>query len=65
MHLIQETAETIDDLIGYKIADRITKDKKTLQQNNSKTVINELGIPKEIYISPEEIQKIIYDLRFN
>ena len=51
-------------MIGYKIADRITKDKKTLQQGNSETVVNEPGAPKERYISPEEIEKIIYDLRF-
>ena len=47
-----------------RVRDRITKDKKTLQQNISETVINEPGIPKERYISPEKIQKIIYDLRF-
>ena len=62
--IIQETAEATGHLIGYKVADRITKDKKTLQQNISETVINEPGTPKERYTSPEKIQKIIYDLRF-
>ena len=38
---------------------------KTSQQNNSKTVTNEHGkcIAKERYISPEERQKDIDDLR--
>ena len=40
---------------------KITKVGKNLQQNNSETVTNESDkeIPKERYISPEEIQKII------
>ena len=38
---------------------------KNSQQNNSETVINEHDkeIPKERYISPEERQKTIDDLR--
>ena len=38
---------------------------KTLEQNNSETVTNEHNkkIPKERYISPEQRQKIIDDLR--
>ena len=38
---------------------------KTSQQNNSETAKNEHNkeIPKERYISPEEKQKIIGDLR--
>ena len=44
---------------------RITKVSKISQQNNSETVINdnEKEIPKERYISLEEKQKIIDDLR--
>ena len=62
---IQKTAETTGDLIGKAIADKITKVSKTLQQNNSQTITNEHDkeIPKERYISPEEKQKIIDDLR--
>ena len=56
---IQKTAETMGDLIGNKIAD--TKVSKTSPQNNS--VINEEEILRESYISPEEKQKIIDDLR--
>ena len=52
-------------MIANKIANRITKVSKNLQQNNLETVTNEHGkeIPKETYISPEERQKIIGDLR--
>ena len=47
------------------MADKITKVSKTSQQNNSETVTNvyKKEIPKERYISPEERQKIIDDLR--
>ena len=50
---IQETAEATGDLIGNKIANRITGGSKNLQQ----TVANEHDkeIPKERYVSPEEI----------
>ena len=40
---------------------KITKVLKTSQQNNLETVTNEND--KERYISPEEIQKIIDNLR--
>ena len=63
--MIQKTAEATVDLTGNKIAEKITKVSKTPQQNNSETVTNEHDkeIPKERYISPEERQKIIDDLR--
>ena len=53
--VIQKTPAT-GDLIGNKIADRITKVSKSLQQNHSETVTNEHDkeIPKERYISAEE-----------
>ena len=48
-----------------KIVDKITKVQKNSQQNNSETVTDEHDkeIPTERYISPEERQKIINDLR--
>ena len=59
-------------MIGNKIAeavaksydDKITKVSRRSPQNNSERIINEHDkeIPKERYISPEEIQKIIDDL---
>ena len=57
----KKTTETTGDLVGKKI----TRVSENLQQKNSETVTNEEDkeIPKEIYISPEERQKIIDNLR--
>ena len=54
--------EYIPIIIEYQ---KITKVSKNSQQNNSETVTNENDkeIPKERYISPEERQKIIDNLR--
>ena len=62
--VIQKTAEATGDLISNKIANRITKVSKYLQQNNSEKVTkdNDKEIPKERYISPKERQKIIDNL---
>ena len=64
---IQKTAEATGDLIGIKIADKITKLQKfskILQQNNSEALPNEhyKETPKERCISLEERQRIIDDL---
>ena len=58
-------AKAIGDLIGNKIVDKITKLSKKLQQNNSEIVTNEhyKEITKKRYISPEQRQKIIDNLR--
>ena len=63
--IIKKRAEAIGDLIGNKIANRITKVLKISPQNNSETITNEHDkeIPKERYLSPKEKQKIIDDLR--
>ena len=58
---IQKKSEATGDLIGNKIADRITKVSKTSPLNNSETKEEEK--PRERYISPEQRQKIIDDLR--
>ena len=52
-------------MIGNKIANKILRVLKNSQQNHSETVTNEHDkeIPKERYISPEERQKIIDDIR--
>ena len=62
---IQKTAEATGDLVGNKIADRITEISKNSQQNNLETITNknDKEIPEERYISPEERQKIINDQR--
>ena len=59
---IQKTAEETGDLVGNKIADEITSiSKKRASEPHSNAVSNE--IPKERYISPQERQKIIDELR--
>ena len=59
---IQKTAEATGNLIGNTIADKITSvSKKTSNNNNDDGV--ELTTHKKRYISPEEGQQIIYELR--
>ena len=64
---IQKTAETTGDLIGNKIADKITSvSKKSPKEFHAKELSsNEANneIPKERYISPQERQQIIDELR--
>ena len=56
--ILKETAKATEDLIGNKIADKITT-----KPHNKDEVIN--GIPKERYISPKERQKIIDELKLS
>ena len=58
---IQKTAEATGDLIGNKIADKITSISKKSSNNNDENV--ELTTHKKRYISPEEKQQIINELR--
>ena len=59
---IQETAEATGDLVVNKTADKIASySKKTANEAHLNDVSNE--IPKERYISPQERQKIIDELR--
>ena len=70
---IQKTAEATGDLIGNKIADKITKASMKLpstelhsKELHSKELhLNETNneTPKERYISPQERQQIIDELR--
>ena len=59
--VIQKSAETT----GNKIAIKITKVSKNMQQNNSETVTNghDKEITKEKYIFPEKRREIVVDLR--
>ena len=60
--VIQKTAEATGDLIGNKIADKITSiSKKTPNNNNNNGV--ELTTYKKRYISPEVRQQIINESR--
>ena len=63
--VIQKTAEATGDLIGNKIANIITRVSKNSQQKNLETVTDAHNkeILKEKYVSPEERQEIIYELR--
>ena len=58
---VQKTAEATGDLIGNKIADKITSVSKKKSNNNNDNV--ELSTHKKRYISPEERQQIIDELR--
>ena len=61
--VIQKTAQATSDFIGNKIANKITKLSKNLKENNSETDEHDKEIPKERYVSPEERQEIIGELR--
>ena len=54
--VVQNTAEATGDLIGNKIADKITSIGKSKEKQKANKV-------EEIYIAPEERQHIIDDLR--
>ena len=57
--IVQKSAETTGDLIGNKIADKIT----SLGKSKNKEKGNETNEVEEIHISPEKRQQIIDDLR--
>ena len=64
--VIQKTAEGTGDSIGNTIADKITSvSKKSKDLHSMELHSNEANneIPKERYISPQERQKIIDELR--
>ena len=54
--VVQKTAEATRDLIGNKIADKITSIGKSKEKEKTKKA-------EEIYISPEKRQQIIDGLR--
>ena len=62
---IQKTAEVTGDLIDNKIADKIrsVSKKKSNSNNNNNNNDVKLATYKKRYISPEEIQQIIDELR--
>ena len=63
---IQKTAEATGDLTGNKIADKITSvsNKKIMKElPNNDEEHTEITTHKKIYISPEERQQIIDELR--
>ena len=54
--VVQKTAEATGDLIGNKIADKITSVGKPKEKEETKEV-------EEFYIPPEKRQQLIDDLR--
>ena len=61
---IQKTVEAIGGLIGNKIADKLSSvSKKKSNNNNDDDDDVELATHKKRYISPEERQQIIDELR--
>ena len=61
---IQKTAEATGHLVGNKIADKITSvSKKSTKKLPTIDEDTELTIPPKRYISPEERQQIIDELR--
>ena len=61
---IQKTAEATGDLVGNKIADKITSvSKKSTKKLPTVDEDAELTTPQKRYISPEERQQIIDELR--
>ena len=61
---IQKTAEATGDLVGNKIADKITSvSKKSTKKLPTIDEDVELTTPQKGYISPEERQQIIDELR--
>ena len=62
---IQKTAEATGDLIGNKIADQITSVSKKLSNNNNNNNNEDAEITahKKRYISPEDREQIINELR--
>ena len=60
---IQKTAEATGDLIGNKIADKITNASKKSNNNNNDDDDEKLTTYKKRYISPEERKQIIDELR--
>ena len=59
----QKTAEATGDLIGNRIADKITSVSKKPSNNNNNNDGVELTPHKKRYISPEERQQIINELK--
>ena len=60
---IRKTAEVTGDLIGNKSADKITSTSKSPASSQNGDANNETKVPKKRYISPEERQQIIDELR--
>ena len=61
--IVHKSAEATGDLIGNKIADKITSVSKKLQNEEIQSAEVNNEIPKERYISPKKRQQIIDESR--
>ena len=61
--IVHKSAEATGDLIGNKIADKITSASKKSQNEEIQSNEVNKGIPKERYISPKKRQKITDELK--
>ena len=59
---IQKTAGATGDLVGHKIANKITNVARSSLQNNKEMIKNDKEMSNEKYILPEEKEEIIDDL---
>ena len=59
--VVKKTSEATGDLIGNKIADKVTSIGKP-KSKKEKDEINEMEETQEIYIPPEKRKQIINDL---
>ena len=60
---MQKTAEARGDLIGNKISEKTTSVSTELRSTKNDDTNSETKVPKKRYISPEEKQQIIDELR--
>ena len=58
--MLTKSAEATGDLIGNKIADRITKNSRNKDQKQDNRIMEE---PQELIIPPEKTEQIITDLK--
>ena len=58
--VLTKSAEPAGDLIGNKIADRITKSARNKEQKEDDTIMEEM---QEVIIPPEKKEQIIRDLK--
>ena len=59
----KKAAEATGDLIGNKIAEKITSlSNKSSKHSQNDDANNEIEVPKERFISPEKIQQTIDEL---
>ena len=58
--MLTKSAEATDDLIGNKIADRITNSSRNKEQKEDDRIMEET---RELIIPPEKSEQIIRDLK--